>query len=251
MVFAELMVQRSWLWLLLECVLMAGLSWLPWLLSCTTGVQPHPARVQSVWLRPGEAINNTLHKHPPHIPNTKLRLGRIPSLAYPPQSPIQADRKKKTHTGLSTGLPYLQKKQTLSRVAIPKQKINTTPQPHYLHTSPVSHANPPPPPPSWRPEAWGCCYSWRRCLWASWLQGLAGWARRRADSWAAEVASRRAWNSPYRYPPPPGRRGMIPSPISSWSMGPWAPGPLAEGWLAWAAPGWIRGRLATGCCRWR
>ena len=34
-------------------------------------------------------------------------------------------------------------------------------------------------------------------------------------------------------------------PISSWSMGPWAPGPLAEGRLALAAPGWIRGRLAT------
>ena len=32
-------------------------------------------------------------------------------------------------------------------------------------------------------------------------------------------------------------------PISSWS--PWTPGPLAEGRLAWAAPGWIRGRLAT------
>ena len=28
-------------------------------------------------------------------------------------------------------------------------------------------------------------------------------------------------------------------------MGPWAPGPLAEGRLAWAAPGWIRGRLAA------
>ncbi|KAK0152131.1 hypothetical protein N1851_006496 [Merluccius polli] len=47
-----------------------------------------------------------------------------------------------------------------------------------------------------------------------------------------------------------GRRGTIP-PISSWSMGPWAPGPLAEGRLAWAAPGWIRGRLAADGCRWR
>ena len=79
---------------------------------------------------------------------------------------------------------------------------------------------------------------------ASWLQGLAGWVRRRPDSWAAEVAFRRAWNSLYRYPPPPGRRGMI-LPISSWSMGSWAPGPLAEGQLAWTAPGWIRGRLAA------
>ena len=42
-----------WLWLLLECV-----CW--WLVypgchdcSCTTGVQPHPARVRSVWLRLG------------------------------------------------------------------------------------------------------------------------------------------------------------------------------------------------------
>ncbi|KAK0136706.1 hypothetical protein N1851_027113 [Merluccius polli] len=34
-------------------------------------------------------------------------------------------------------------------------------------------------------------------------------------------------------------------------MGPWAPGPLAEGRLAWAAPGWIRGRLAADGCRWR
>ncbi|KAK0143322.1 Guanylate cyclase soluble subunit beta-2 [Merluccius polli] len=42
-----------------------------------------------------------------------------------------------------------------------------------------------------------------------------------------------------------------PPPISSWSMGPWAPGPLAEGRLAWAAPGWIRGRLAADGCRWR
>ena len=79
---------------------------------------------------------------------------------------------------------------------------------------------------------------------ASWLQGLAGWVRRRPDSWAAEVAFRRAWNSMYRYRPPPGRRGMI-LPISSWSMGSWAPGPLAEGQLAWTAPGWIRGRLAA------
>ena len=60
-----------WQWLSPECVLMAGLSWVPWLL-CTTGVQPHPARVQSVWLRPGckPAINNThstfnLQKCPP------------------------------------------------------------------------------------------------------------------------------------------------------------------------------------------
>ena len=29
MVFAELMVQLPWLWLLLKCVLMAGLYWVP------------------------------------------------------------------------------------------------------------------------------------------------------------------------------------------------------------------------------
>ena len=52
------------------CVLMAGLSWVPWLLSCTTGVQPHPARVQSVWLRPGEAVNQPSTTHTPHTPST-------------------------------------------------------------------------------------------------------------------------------------------------------------------------------------
>ncbi|KAK0143542.1 hypothetical protein N1851_018378 [Merluccius polli] len=67
----------------------------------------------------------------------------------------------------------------------------------------------------------------------SWLQGLAGWVLEEARQLGRG-----------------GRRGTIP-PISSWSMGPWAPGPLAEGRLAWAAPGWIRGRLATDGCRWR
>ena len=50
-----------WQWLLLECV-----CW--WLVypgchncSCTTGVQPHPARVQSVWLRPGEAVKPAIN----------------------------------------------------------------------------------------------------------------------------------------------------------------------------------------------
>ncbi|KAK0136561.1 Espin-like protein [Merluccius polli] len=80
-------------------------------------------------------------------------------------------------------------------------------------------------------------------------EGLAGWARRRPDSWATEVALGGP-GTVRSHPPPPGRRGMIP-PISSWSMGPWAPGPLAEGRLAWAAPGWIRGRLAADGCRWR
>ncbi|KAK0153108.1 hypothetical protein N1851_005212 [Merluccius polli] len=80
-------------------------------------------------------------------------------------------------------------------------------------------------------------------------RGLAGWARRRPDSWAAEVALGGP-GTVRSHPPPPGRRGTIP-PISSWSMGPWAPGPLAEGRLAWAAPGWIRGRLAADGCRWR
>ena len=53
--------QMSWQWLSsLECVVIAGLSWVPWLL-CTTGVQPH--RVQSVWLGPGEAVNQLSPTH--------------------------------------------------------------------------------------------------------------------------------------------------------------------------------------------
>ena len=107
------MVFWSWLWLLLECVLMAG-----WFTDWTLagwGCKP--------------AINNTLYKHPPHIPNTKLRLGILPRLLPPPHPPSKQTekKKKKTHTGLWTGLPYLQKKRTLYRVSIPKQKINTTP----------------------------------------------------------------------------------------------------------------------------
>ena len=47
-----------------------------------------------------------------------------------------------TQIGLSTGLPCLHKPWTLYRVAISKIKIQTTPKPHYLHTSSVSHTNP-------------------------------------------------------------------------------------------------------------
>ena len=35
--------------------------------SCTPGVQPHPARVQSVWLRPGEAVNQPSTTHRPFL----------------------------------------------------------------------------------------------------------------------------------------------------------------------------------------
>ena len=35
-----------------------------------TGVQPHPARVQPVWLRPGEAVNQPSTAHTPHTPST-------------------------------------------------------------------------------------------------------------------------------------------------------------------------------------
>ena len=169
MLFAELMVQTAMTVAPPRvCVLIAGLSWVPWLL-CTPGVQPHPARVQSVWLRPGEAVNqpsaaHTLHIHPPHIPNTKLRV-TIPTK--------KLDSFKGCHT----------------------KKINTSPQIPLPPHLPSVTRQPHPPPPSRRPEAWDCCFSWRRCLWASWLQGLAGWARRRPDSWAAEVVPRRAWNS--------------------------------------------------------
>ena len=48
---------------------MAGLSWVPWLLihhRCAA----HPARVQSVWLRPGEAVNQPSTAHTPHTPST-------------------------------------------------------------------------------------------------------------------------------------------------------------------------------------
>ena len=71
-VFAELMVIWSWLWLLLECV-----CW--WLVypgchdcSCTPGLQPHPARVQLVWLRPGEAVNQPSTTHTLQTPSTML-----------------------------------------------------------------------------------------------------------------------------------------------------------------------------------
>ncbi|KAK0156179.1 hypothetical protein N1851_000550 [Merluccius polli] len=114
---------------------------------------------------------------------------------------------------------------------------------------------PPPPSPLPRrpedPEAWGCCSGWRRCLWGSWLQGLAGWAPEEARQLGRRGSSRRAWNSLSSPPPPPGRRGMIPlpSPPGAWGLG--LLGPLAEGRLAWAAPGWIRGRLAADGCRWQ
>ena len=58
-----------WLWLLLECVCWWLVYPVPWLL-CTTGVQPHPARVQSVWLGPGEAVNQPSTTHTLHTPST-------------------------------------------------------------------------------------------------------------------------------------------------------------------------------------
>ena len=34
---------------------------------------PHPARVQSVWLRPGEAVNQPSTAHTPHTPSTRVK----------------------------------------------------------------------------------------------------------------------------------------------------------------------------------
>ena len=58
-VYAAMTDALSWV-----CVVIAGLSWVPWLL-CTTGVQPHP--VQSVWLRPGEAVDQLATTHTPQM----------------------------------------------------------------------------------------------------------------------------------------------------------------------------------------
>ena len=126
--------------------------------SCTPGVQPHPARVQSVWLRPGEAVNQPSTTHTLHIsPTPNWGWGESPASPTPPPPPIPhpSRQKKKTHTGLWTGLPYLQKTRTLYRVSIPKQKINTTPPttlpPHLPRVTRPPH----PPPPSRRLEAGG------------------------------------------------------------------------------------------------
>ena len=111
LVFAELMVCWSWLWLLLECVcwwlVYPGVPWLLMHPRCAAPPSQSPISLTQARWGCKPAINNT---HPPHIPNTKLRLGRIPSLAYsPPPSPIQADRKKNTY-------------RTLNRVTIPTKK---------------------------------------------------------------------------------------------------------------------------------
>ena len=116
-----------WLWLLFECVcwwlVYPGVPWLLMHPRCAAPPSQSPISLTQARWGCKPAINNT---HPPHIPNTKLRLGRIPSLAYsPPPPPIphpSRQKKKKTHTGLWTGLPYLQKNRTLYRVSIPKQK---------------------------------------------------------------------------------------------------------------------------------
>ena len=82
----------------------------------------------------------------------------------------------------------------LNRVTIPTQNLDSlqgchtlnkninhpqTPLPLHL-PSVTRQPHPHPPPTSWRPEAWGCCLGWRRCLWIGRLQGLAGWARKEA-----------------------------------------------------------------------
>ena len=86
------------------CVLMAGLSWVPWLL-CTTGVQPHPARVQSVWLRPGEAANQPSTLHTPHTPSTGIfhstaDMSQHPSVAERRQHPsCKSEKRRPPRTG--------------------------------------------------------------------------------------------------------------------------------------------------------
>ena len=180
MLFAELMVRWSWQSLLLS-VCVDG-----WFIlgchdcSCTPGVQPHPARVQSVWLRPGEAVNQPSTTHTLHIsPTPNWGWGESPASPTPPPIPHPSRQKKKQHIPDSEqGYHTYKKNRTLYRVSIPKQKINTTPQPNYLHTSPGSHAHPTLPLRLRRPEAWGCCSSWRRCPSVAgcrgWLDGFGG-----------------------------------------------------------------------------
>ena len=135
----------SWQWLLLECVcwwlVYPGVPWLLMHPRCAAPPSQSPISLTQARWGCKPAINNT---HPPHIPNTKLRLGRIPSLAYsppPPHPPSKQTGKKNTYrtlnrvtiptkkNGLFTGFPYL-------------NKNKQPPQPHYLHTSPGSHAHP-------------------------------------------------------------------------------------------------------------
>ena len=129
------------------CVLMAGLSRVPWLLMhhrCAAPPSQSPISLTQARWGCKPAINSTHSTYTLHISNTKLRLGRIPSLAFPPPPPSK-QTEKKTHTGLSTGLPYLQKTWTLFRIAIPKQKINNPRNPT-TSTPPQCHTPTPPSP---------------------------------------------------------------------------------------------------------
>ena len=112
---------------------------------------------------------------------------------------------------------------------MPKIKIQTTPKPHCLYTSPMSHANHPTSPSILETGGLGLL---PRLAEASlgWLVAGAGWM--------GSVG-----------PPPPPDGARSPSAPGAWALGCCA-GWQRCGW-AWAAPGWIRGRLATDSCLWR
>ena len=149
MVFAELVVQTAMTVAPPRvCVLMAGLSWVLWLLMhhrCAAPPSQSPISLTQARWSCKPAINMTLHIHPPHILNTKLRLGRFPSLTYSPIPHPSKQKKKKTYW-------------TLNRVAIPTKKgnsfqgfhtlkkINTTPRNPITSTPPQCHTPTPPSP---------------------------------------------------------------------------------------------------------
>ena len=217
------------------CVLMAGLSWVPWLLMhprCAASPSQSPISLTQARWGCKPAINNTHSTNTLHIsPTPNWGWGESPASLLPPPHPPSKQTEKKKHipdsqqgyhtykkTGLFTGFPYLTKNKHNPPTTLPSHLPRVTRPPH-------------PPPPSRRPEAWGCCSSWRRCPSASWLQGLAGWVWRRPDSWAVEVALRRAWNSPYRYPP--STRATRHDPphllLEHGALGSWSPGRGAAG----------------------
>ena len=93
-------------------------------------------------------------------------------------------------------------------------------------TPPQCHTPTPPPPPSWRTEAWDCCLSWRRCLWAGWLGSEEARQLGRGGS------SSEGLEQPSVGPPLHQGTGARspPSPPGAWGLGLLVP--LAEGQLA-------------------
>ena len=110
-VFAELVVYWSWQSLLLECVcwwlVYPGVPWLLMHPRCAAPPSQSPISLTQARWGCKPAINNT---HPPLSPTPNWGWGESPASPTPPPHPPSKQTEKKTHTGLSTGLPYLQKK---------------------------------------------------------------------------------------------------------------------------------------------